>query len=93
MYYIILPQALSSMKPALCAQFITLIKDTSLASAIGLIELTRASEIIYENSINQYQVLLFAAFLYVLINYLVQKLFYSQRITGKVAAIQKTFLC
>jgi len=93
MEFIILPQALSRMKPALCAQLITLVKDTSLASAIGLIELTRASEIIYENSINQFQVLLFAAFLYILINCLIQKLFYSDKITRKVKAIQKTFLC
>jgi YHS domain-containing protein len=38
------------MKPALCAQVITLVKDTSLASVIGLIELTRSAEIIYETS-------------------------------------------
>lgn len=93
MEYIILPQALSIMKPALCAQFITLIKDTSLVYAIGLIELTGASEIIYQNSINQFQVLLFAAFLYILINCLIQKLFYSERITSKVSAIQNSFLC
>lgn len=74
--YIVLPQAISRMKPALCAQFITLIKDTSLASSIGLIELTRASEIVYENSSNEFQILLFVALVYVTINFLIQKLFY-----------------
>lgn len=73
--YIILPQALSRMKPALCAQFVTLVKDTSLASAIGLIELTRASEIVYENSSNEFQILLFVALVYVTINFLIQKIF------------------
>lgn len=80
--YIILPQAISRMKPALCAQFVTLVKDTSLASAIGLIELTRAAEIVYENSSKEFEILLFVALVYVTINFLIQKLFYAhERIT------------
>ncbi len=79
MEYIILPQALSRMKPALCAQFITLIKDTSLASAIGLIELTRAAEIVYESSLHEFQVLLFVALLYISINFSMQKFVCSQK--------------
>lgn len=79
--YVILPQAISRMKPALCAQFITLVKDTSLASSIGLIELTRASEIVYENSSNEFQILLFVALVYVTINFLIQKLFYPHERT------------
>jgi len=73
--YVILPQAISRMKPALCAQCITLVKDTSLASAIGLIELTRASEIVYENSLHEFQILVFVALVYITINFLIQKLF------------------
>lgn len=80
MEYIILPQALLRMKPALCAQFITLVKDTSLASAIGLIELTRASEIIYETSLHEFQILLFVALIYITINLLLQKIFYTNSI-------------
>lgn len=76
--FIILPQAITRMKPALCAQFITLIKDTSLASAIGLIEFTRASEIVYETSFHEFQVLTFVAFTYISINFVIQKIFYPQ---------------
>lgn len=80
--YVILPQAISRMKPALCAQFVTLVKDTSLASAIGLIELTRAAEIVYENSSKEFQILLFVALVYITINFSIQKLFYPrERIT------------
>lgn len=75
---VVLPLALVRMKPALCAQFITLVKDTSLASAIGLIELTRASEIVYETSFNEFQLLFFAALLYLLINFSIQKAFYAR---------------
>lgn len=77
MKYIILPQAIIRMKPALCAQCITLIKDTSLASAIGLIEFTRSSEIVYENSLHEFQILLFVALVYISINFLIQKIFHS----------------
>lgn len=79
MEYVILPQAISRMKPALCAQCITLVKDTSLASAIGLIELTRASEIVYENSLHEFQILVFVALVYITINFLIQKLFTQER--------------
>jgi len=82
MEYIILPQAISRMKPALCAQMITLVKDTSLASAIGLIELTRASEIVYENSYHEFEILLFVALIYISINFLIQKCFYSKSLTN-----------
>lgn len=80
--YVVLPQAISRMKPALCAQFITLVKDTSLASAIGLIELTRAAEIVYENSSKEFQILLFVALVYVTINFSIQKIFYPRERTS-----------
>jgi len=40
MRFIILPQAIRVMFPALGNEFITLIKDSSLASVIGVVELT-----------------------------------------------------
>jgi His/Glu/Gln/Arg/opine family amino acid ABC transporter permease subunit len=73
--YVVLPQAFSSVKPALSAQFVTLLKDTSLASAIGLIELTRAGEIVYENSFHEFQILSFVALVYIVTNFIVQSLF------------------
>lgn len=71
--YIILPQSFIRMKPALCAQLITLIKDTSLASAIGLIELTRAAEIVYETSLHEFEILAFVALVYITINSILQR--------------------
>jgi len=65
--YIILPLAIARMMPALVSQFISLIKDTSLASAIALIELTRAGEIIYERTHNEFEILVFVAFVYFVI--------------------------
>lgn len=76
MEYVILPQAIKIIKPSLCAQCITLVKDTSLASAIGLIELTRAAEIVYETSFHEFQILSFVALTYIILNFIIQKLFY-----------------
>lgn len=67
--YVILPCAISRMMPALVSQFISLIKDTSLASIIGLIEFTRSGEIIYERTYNETQILALIAFVYFVICY------------------------
>ncbi len=44
MRYVILPQALRNMIPSFVNQFVSLNKDTSLASIIGVLELTRAAD-------------------------------------------------
>jgi polar amino acid transport system permease protein len=44
--YIILPQALAVVLPALGNELITLVKDSSLASTIGVMELTKEGSII-----------------------------------------------
>lgn len=67
--YVILPLAITRMMPALVSQFISLIKDTSLASTIGLIELTRSGEIIYERTYHEFEILLFIAVVYFIICY------------------------
>jgi polar amino acid transport system permease protein len=44
--FIIVPQALSAVLPALGNEFITLIKDSSLASTVGVMELTKEASYI-----------------------------------------------
>lgn len=65
--YIILPCAISRMMPALVSQFISLVKDTSLASVIGLIEFTRSGEIIYERTYRETEILALIAVTYFVI--------------------------
>ena len=67
--YIILPCAISRMMPALVSQFISLVKDTSLASVIGLIEFTRSGEIIYERTYRETEILALIAITYFVICY------------------------
>ena len=52
MRIIILPQALKKMIPPIVSQFISLVKDTSLATVIVLPELTYSARIIYSKNIN-----------------------------------------
>ncbi len=72
--YIFVPLALYRMTPAILAQFITLIKDTSLVSTIGLIELTRAGEFVYESTHKELEILLFVAAIYFILCYTLSKL-------------------
>ncbi|QNQ82637.1 amino acid ABC transporter permease [Lactobacillus sp. PV037] len=50
MYHVILPQALHKMIPALLSQFVSLVKDTSLATIIVLPELLFHAQIIYSQN-------------------------------------------
>jgi His/Glu/Gln/Arg/opine family amino acid ABC transporter permease subunit len=62
--FVILPQALRRMTPALVSQLITLTKDTSLASLIGVNELARRAGILYNTYFNPVETLLLVAGLY-----------------------------
>jgi His/Glu/Gln/Arg/opine family amino acid ABC transporter permease subunit len=79
--YIILPIVLKRMTPALVNQFVALTKDTSLASAIGLIELTRAGEIIYERTQQELEVLIVISLMYFTICYSISII--ARRLTEK----------
>jgi polar amino acid transport system permease protein len=46
---IILPQALRIVRPSLVGQFILLVKDSSVVSAIGIMDLTRSGWMIVQN--------------------------------------------
>lgn len=50
--YIIVPQAIQNMIPALVSQFISLVKDTSLATIIVLPDLMNHAQIIYGQNTN-----------------------------------------
>jgi polar amino acid transport system permease protein len=69
MRYVVLPQALRNMLPALVTQFIVLLKDTSLASIIGYVDLTKAAQIVNNREIRPFELYLFIAVVYWLCNY------------------------
>ncbi|SDY15212.1 amino acid ABC transporter permease [Thermoactinomyces sp. DSM 45892] len=84
--HIILPQALKRMIPPLVGQFVTLIKDTSLAAAITLPELLHEAKLIYSNPsyVNAtIPILLTVAVIYFIVNYSLSLL--SRRLENKLA--------
>ncbi len=66
MRFIILPQAVRAILPALVNEGITLIKDSSLASVIGVVELYKESRIILSQSYDVFSVFSIVAVLYML---------------------------
>jgi His/Glu/Gln/Arg/opine family amino acid ABC transporter permease subunit len=67
MKHIILPQALKNVLPALGNEFITLVKETSIGAYIGIIELTKASDIIASRTYDYFFPLIIVAIIYLII--------------------------
>ena len=64
MRLVVLPQALRNMVPSLVTQMIVLFKDTSLASIIGYVDLTKAAQIVNNREIRPFELYLFIAAVY-----------------------------
>jgi polar amino acid transport system permease protein len=67
--FVLLPQALRIVLPPLGATTILLLKGTSLASAIGLLELTRVGQLISSETFRPFETLSVVALLYFVICY------------------------
>jgi polar amino acid transport system permease protein len=69
MRYVVLPQALRNMVPSIVTQMIVLFKDTSLASIIGYVDLTKAAQIVNNREIRPFELYLFIAVVYWIFTY------------------------
>jgi His/Glu/Gln/Arg/opine family amino acid ABC transporter permease subunit len=67
--FVVLPQAIRNMVPALVTQMIVLFKDTSLASIIGYVDLTKAAQIVNNREIRPFELYLFIAVVYFVFTY------------------------
>ncbi len=67
MWYIIIPQAFKSVLPALANEFIALLKETSVASYIGVADLTRGGEIIRSITFSNFMPLVAVALIYLVL--------------------------
>ena len=70
-WYIILPQAFRVVLPALGNEFITLVKDSSLASIVGVAELYREGSLIISRTYDQLTIYLILACIYLTITTMV----------------------
>ncbi len=64
MWYIIMPQAFKNVLPALCNEFIALLKETSVAGYIALQDLTKGGDIIRSRTYDAFMPLIAVALIY-----------------------------
>jgi His/Glu/Gln/Arg/opine family amino acid ABC transporter permease subunit len=83
MRLVVLPQALRNMVPALVTQMIVLFKDTSLASIIGYVDLTKAAQIVNNREIRPFELYLFIAVVYWVCTYSMSR--FARRYEAKLA--------
>ncbi|NLW23598.1 MAG: amino acid ABC transporter permease [Tissierellia bacterium] len=74
MRHIILPQAIKNILPALGNEFVTLIKETSVASTIGVADLMYTSKIVQSTSYQAFNPLVIVAALYFIFTFTISKL-------------------
>ncbi|MEE8815775.1 MAG: amino acid ABC transporter permease [Lachnospiraceae bacterium] len=67
MISVVLPQAFKNCFPSLLNEFITLLKETSIASAVGLRDLTHAADLVSASTYEIFMPLLIAALMYYIV--------------------------
>jgi len=82
MRYIIIPQAVKNILPAFVNEFITLIKESSVVSVIGITELTRTGDKIRSITFKPFEPLLVIAMLYFVMTFTLSKI--MARVEGRL---------
>ena len=75
LFKIILPQAVKAVLPTYTSEFITLIKETSVASFIAVMDMTKAGDMIRNATYNAWIPLLTCAIIYLILTVGLTKLF------------------
>lgn len=84
MLYIILPQAIKNILPALGNEFIVLVKETAIVGAISVVDVTKAAEYIGASTYEFVMALVVSAMFYLVIVYVLSALLKSfERRLGK----------
>lgn len=73
-WHVVLPQALRRMLPPLVGQFVTLVKDSSLVSVLGIVELTKAALNVVSVTFRGFETWFVIAAIYLVINLVVSSL-------------------
>ena len=80
MRYVIFPQALVKIFPALGNEVITLVKETSIAGYIGIVELIKAADIVSSRTYDYFFPLVVSAIIYLCLTYVLSKMMkYGER--------------
>ncbi|MBK1813088.1 amino acid ABC transporter permease [Clostridium sp. YIM B02505] len=74
MRYIVIPQALKNILPALGNEFVTIIKESSIVSVIGIAELMYKADTVRGNTFEPFTPLIIAAVMYFVMTFTLSKL-------------------
>ena len=64
MFYIVIPQAVKNIFPAMCNEFITLIKETAIVGYVGLVDIQKAGDFIKSATYQPFMPLIGTAIIY-----------------------------
>lgn len=67
MIYVVIPQVFKAVLPTLCNEFIVLLKETSVAGYVGLVDLTKAGDQIRGRTFSAFMPLIAVAIIYLVI--------------------------
>ena len=67
MIHIIIPQVFKSVLPTLCNEFIVLLKETSVAGYVGVMDLTKAGDLIRGRTFSAFMPLIAVALIYLVL--------------------------
>lgn len=67
MYKVVMPQAIRYILPAICNEFIALLKETSVAGYVAVVDLTRAGNLIRNNTFDAVNPLMTVALTYLIL--------------------------
>ncbi len=74
MIYIVIPQTIKTVLPTLCNEFIVLLKETSVAGYVGIMDLTKAGDLIRGRTFSAFMPLIAVALIYLTIVLILTKL-------------------
>jgi len=75
MQYVVLPQAIKNVLPALCNEFIVLLKETAIVGYIALRDLTKAGDFVMSRTFRAFMPLIGVAIIYFVIIKILSVLF------------------
>ncbi len=67
MIYIVIPQMFKIVLPTLCNEFIVLLKETSIAGYVGIVDLTKAGDLIRGRTFSAFMPLIAVAIIYLVV--------------------------
>lgn len=74
---VIIPQAIKNVLPAIGNEFVTIVKESSIVSIIGITDLMRITNIMKSQTFRIFEALIFAALLYFVVTFTISKLLHK----------------